>query len=611
MPRIVQAGNVTHFAQPLSIALLTLAQLFALQGIVDAAEIPVAGQALWIRDYGVEPSRRIVARSRAAELGTPLADPRVVGARVEILGEGGDGGDSTVLDLPPHRWRGLGTPRGSRGYRFVDRDGPVRSVRLLHGARGTSVRIYAAGDDLPFAMSAPQDSVLVRFELGGDAVCMAFREPSLRRNDGRVLRARRSAVPASCSPRACGDGRTDPGEDCDDGNRVARDGCSPTCRSEIGDPCIGIEPASSATLGLSEVATGLSRPLWVVAPPGDVGRSFIVEQSGTVRIVDDGEVLPAPFLDLRSRVSCCGEQGLLSLVFHPRYAENRWFFVNYTDRTGATIVARWRVSNDPNLAEPDSERVLLRIRQDFSNHNGGQLAFGPDGMLYVGMGDGGAGGDPNERAQDPTSLLGKLLRLDVDVEGEPYVAVPADNPRAEEGLPLGLIWASGLRNPWRFSFDSATGGLYLSDVGQNAREEINVQPAASPGGENYGWDIFEGTACFEPPPPGPTCPDPTGTFVEPVHEYDHPTGCSITGGFVYRGCRMPDLHGTYFYSDFCNPFVRTFQLVEGVASNHRDRAPELVADGTALAGVTSFGLDAAGEIYVTTLGGSVYRIAPR
>jgi len=249
--------------------------------------------------------------------------------------------------------------------------------------------------------------------------------------------------------------------------------------------------------------------------------------------------------------------------------------------------------------------VLLVVEQPAGNHNGGQIAFGPDGLLYVGTGDGGGGGDPFETAQDDTSLLGKILRLDVDTDTPPYYSVPAANPRAAAGAPLGLVWAKGVRNPWRFSFDRETGDLYVGDVGQGKIEEIDFQPASSAGGENYGWDIFEGTSCHEPAP-DEACPAPATGFTEPIVEYPHADGCSVTGGFAYRGCALPTLHGTYFYADFCTAFVRTFEVFGGT--------PILQADVTSAFGgirrISAFGEDARGELYVVSLDGTVRKMIP-
>jgi glucose/arabinose dehydrogenase len=338
---------------------------------------------------------------------------------------------------------------------------------------------------------------------------------------------------------------------------------------------------------------------------------FILQQSGQIRVVTNGALLAAPFLDLSEQVSCCDERGLLGLAFHPDYERNGRFFVNYTDRAGDSVIARYTVSSDPDRADPASERVLLTIEQPLSNHKGGQLAFAPDGTLFVGLGDGGGVGDPFELAQDDGSLLGKLLRIDVDVDEPPYGRVPADNPRADRGWPLGLIWAKGLRNPWRFSFDRSSGDLYIGDVGQYRFEEIDVQPADSRGGENYGWDIFEGRACYEPAP-APVCPDQLPpAFTPPVLEYDHGEGCSVTGGFVYRGCALPDLRGAYFFSDFCTGFLRSFRFVDGAVTELTDWTAALApGGGRTIDHVTSFGEDARGELYIAELEGEVYKIVP-
>jgi glucose/arabinose dehydrogenase len=371
-------------------------------------------------------------------------------------------------------------------------------------------------------------------------------------------------------------------------------------------------PGAAITTTL--VTAGLSRPTSVTAPPFDFNRVFVVEQGGTIRIVKDGVLLPDPFLSIPDRVACCGERGLLGLAFPPDFATTGWFFVNYTDPNGDTVIARYQVSSDPDRADRDSERMLIGIDQPFINHNGGQLAFGPDGYLYIGMGDGGSGGDPRNYAQNDTVLLGKLLRMDVRVppDSTTLYTVPPDNPQAERGDPLGLIWAKGLRNPWRFGFDRATGDLYIADVGQGDREEIDVQPAASSGGENYGWRVFEGFACFNPAPQ-PNCPDPPTGYTMPVIDYGHSGGrCSITGGYVYRGCALPDLRGVYFYADFCTQFIESFRLVDGVVTGLHDRTAELAPGGPlAIDEVSTFGEDARGELYIADyLDGELYKVVP-
>jgi glucose/arabinose dehydrogenase len=293
-----------------------------------------------------------------------------------------------------------------------------------------------------------------------------------------------------------------------------------------------------------EVVRGLDRPIGLEAAGDGTGRLFILEQPGVVRILQEGQLLPQPFMDIRSWVgSSANEQGLLGLAFHPRYVENGYFFLHYTDRSGDTVIARYRVSADPNRGDPATEQRLLQVDQPYANHNGGKIAFGPDGYLYIGLGDGGSGGDPQGHGQNRSTLLGALLRIDVDA-GEPY-AVP-DNPFSnEEGR--AEIWAYGLRNPWRFSFDRLTGDLYIADVGQNSFEEVNFQPADSPGGENYGWNIMEGFSCFQPQ----QC-DQSG-LVLPI--YDYPTraagNCSVTGGYVYRGS-LEAWQGIYLFGDYCS-----------------------------------------------------------
>ncbi|HEU0012990.1 MAG TPA: PQQ-dependent sugar dehydrogenase [Longimicrobium sp.] len=354
-------------------------------------------------------------------------------------------------------------------------------------------------------------------------------------------------------------------------------------------------PPTLSGIRLQEVASGLASPVHLASPAGDA-RLFVVEQPGRIRIVQGGSLLPTPFLDITGKVSSGGERGLLSVAFHPRYASNGLFYVNYTDNSGDTRVERYSVSADPNRADAASAQLVIFVDQPFSNHNGGLVAFGPDGKLYVGMGDGGGGGDPLETGQDPAQLLGKLLRLDVDA-AQPY-AVPADNPFAGQNGRRGEIWATGMRNPWRFSWDRAAGMLYVADVGQNRVEEVNAVQAAA-AGLNYGWDEMEGSGCFEP---SSGC-NRDGKVI-PVLEYPHADGCSVTGGFVYRGQAMPALRGHYFYADYCNGWVRSFRLADGQAQDRR--AWELADVGS----ISSFGEDAQGELYVIAHGGRVFRIVP-
>ncbi len=432
-------------------------------------------------------------------------------------------------------------------------------------------------------------------------------------------------------PPQCGDGVVQFPEECDDGNVDGGDGCSDACALEPGgDVCAGIPASNTEDYRAVLVADGLASPSHVSGPPLDPNRIFVLEQGGTVWVVvrtsTGYERLAEPFLNLVDRVAFSGgvfdERGLLSIAFHPDYENNRWFFVNYNCRAvacppgvaaGATVVSRFlRSRDDPNRAEPDSERVLLAIDQPFSNHNGGQLAFGPDGMMYIGMGDGGGGGDPRETAQRDDILLGKLLRVDVDVADAPYWRVPSNNPNPIEGE-LGLIWAKGLRNPWRFSFDRATGDLFIADVGQQTFEEIDFQPADSRGGENYGWDIFEADSCFEPDP-APDCPEPPerDAFVFPIHQYGRSLGASVTGGFVYRGCVLRSLDGTYLFSDFVRQGIRTLDVVNGAVTRVGEISSSIeLPDGLDIRSVSSFGEDARGEIYIVDRQGEVFLLAPR
>jgi glucose/arabinose dehydrogenase len=351
-------------------------------------------------------------------------------------------------------------------------------------------------------------------------------------------------------------------------------------------------------LRLEPLGAEFARPTGVSSAGDGSGRLFITEQAGRIMVVRDGAPLPEPFLDLTALVGANGnEQGLLSVAFHPRYAENGLLYVNYTDRQGDTVIARYSVSADsPDRADPASAKVLLTVEQPAANHNGGLITFGPDGMLYVGLGDGGAAGDPWGNGQKLDTLLGKLLRLDVD-GGDPY-AIPAGNPFVGRDGVRPEIWAYGLRNPWRFSFDRATGDLYIADVGQNAQEEVNFQPASSAGGENYGWNTMEGDACFR----GAGC-DQTGLVI-PVAVYSHSGqdgGCSITGGYVYRGAAFPQLAGTYLYTDYCTGNLWGLRQDDG--------GWESALIGRIDIRTSAFGEDEAGELFLTDRdGGGLYRL---
>ncbi|NOZ28376.1 MAG: glucose dehydrogenase [Chloroflexi bacterium] len=356
------------------------------------------------------------------------------------------------------------------------------------------------------------------------------------------------------------------------------------------------QPTRPPSIALEPAFSGFRQPVYLTHA-GDPARVYVVERAGRIRVVEGGEVLPTPFLDITDRVGSGGaEQGLLSVAFPPDFATTGLFYVNYTDRRGDTVIARYRAPNgDPRRADPASEQIILQIDQPARNHNGGQLQFGPDGYLYIGTGDGGRGGDPWGNAQNLGVLLGKMLRI--DVAGVETYAIPADNPFVDRPGARPEIWALGLRNPWRFSFDRATGDLYIADVGQNRYEEVDVQPANSPGGENYGWDIMEGAHCFEPET---GCE--TEGLVLPVVEYDHTLGCSITGGYVYRGSRYPALVGVYLFGDFCTG--RIWGLLQSPAGTWE--MTELLQSGLQ---ISTFGEDAEGELYVVHYGdGSIYRI---
>ena len=334
------------------------------------------------------------------------------------------------------------------------------------------------------------------------------------------------------------------------------------------------------SLRLQRVASDLDSPLHVAAPRSERNRLYVVEQAGRIRVLINGRLRSRPFLDIRHLVVSGGEQGLLSVAFHPRYARNRRLYVDYTDRNGDTRVVEYRASRDRSRVLTRTRRQILFVDQPYPNHNGGQLAFGPDGDLYVGMGDGGSGGDPANRAQNLRSRLGKLLRIDVD------------RRRARP-----QIVGYGLRNPWRFSFDRATGDLYIGDVGQGAYEEIDFTPRRSPGLENYGWDVYEGRQTYER-----KAVNPVGRLVFPIAVYRRSQGYSVTGGFVYRGSSVPQACGRYFYGDFGSGRIWSLRMSGG-------RAADLRRESIRVPALSSFGEDARGELYAVSLDGSIYRFA--
>ncbi|HEU5099484.1 MAG TPA: PQQ-dependent sugar dehydrogenase [Roseiflexaceae bacterium] len=361
-------------------------------------------------------------------------------------------------------------------------------------------------------------------------------------------------------------------------------------------PAAEATPANAAgTIQLEQYAEGLRSPVFLTHAGDDSDRMFVVEKRGTIAILRDGARDETPFLDIADLITSSGsEQGLLGLAFHPDYAQNGRFFVYYTARNGDNTLARYQVSSDPDVADPASGQVLFAVQDPAPNHNGGMLAFGPDGFLYVGLGDGGSGGDPWGNGQNRSVLLGKLLRLDVGGD-EPYT-IPPDNPWPNgENQARSEIWAYGLRNPWRFSFDRATGDLYIGDVGQNAYEEIDFQPAGSSGGQNYGWNTREGLHCFR----ANDCP--SNEMIDPIGEYAHDEGCSVTGGYVYRGAASPSLQGQYFFGDYCSGAI--WSLSRDASGQWQQR--KLLDSRLS---ISSFGEDAAGELYVIDLGGGLYRV---
>ena len=370
---------------------------------------------------------------------------------------------------------------------------------------------------------------------------------------------------------------------------------------------LAVAPSGHAQLATELVASGLALPVGVASMPGD-GRLFVLEQNtGRVRVVKDGVVQAEPYLDVSADFISGSERGLLGLAFHPRYGTSGYVYVYYNEASGASRLERYQVdANDPDRVDPTSAQILLVIDQPFTQHNGGALHFGPhDGFLYLTVGDGGDGGDPFNNAQDPSTLLGSILRLDVD-GGSPY-AIPPGNPFV--GVPGAReeVWALGVRNPWRAGFDSRTGDLYLGDVGQQNREEISVIIETSPPGQNLGWRCLEGTLCTLLPGCGP-CPE--DGMLDPVYEYDHNQGCAIVGGEVYRAGNIPGLDGTYFFADYCSGDVWSFRLVHGRVTEFATRTAELIPPGeTSLGLISSFGRDSDGAILIVShLSGEIYRI---
>jgi glucose/arabinose dehydrogenase len=344
------------------------------------------------------------------------------------------------------------------------------------------------------------------------------------------------------------------------------------------------------------IADGLVQPIGITNAGDGSNRLFVLEQSGSIRVIQGNELLPEPFLNITDRVSCCGERGLLGLAFHPQYTENGLFFINYTDLDGNTVIARFQASDEVNRATSGSEIKLLTVEQPFPNHNGGGMAFGPDGYLYIGLGDGGSGGDPLGNAQNKNVFLGKILRINVD-QGDLY-GIPPDNPFIQDdGAPE--VWFYGLRNPWRLSFDQLTGDLFIGDVGQSSWEEIDYIPAGNPGGLNFGWNYLEGTHPYA----SSAAPDEV-MLTGPVAEYGHDQGISVIGGVVYRGEQLPAWQGIYFYGDYGSGFI--WGLLPAADGSWQDRVLFHTSSS-----ITAFGEDISGEVYYVSYQGGVYQLVER
>jgi hypothetical protein len=373
-----------------------------------------------------------------------------------------------------------------------------------------------------------------------------------------------------------------------------------------------------AQITSQRIASGLNNPVYLTTPPGDASRLFVLERPGLIRIIADGTLLPTPFLDIQSIVlSVFNEQGLLGLAFHPNYAGNGQFFVYFTEGTGAgrSVIFRYNVSANPDIADATSGFRVFTLTQPFVNHNGGQIAFGTDGYLYLGLGDGGSAGDPADRAQNGMNLLGKMLRLDIDgpdaypADTNNNYAIPPTNPFVGNPGVLDEIWALGLRNPYRWSFDRLTQDLWIADVGQNCWEEINLTPASSTGGENYGWDVMEGLHCFNEANHFDCTQSSCGSgLVDPVLEYGHGPACSVTGGYVYRGSQIPAVQGLYFFADYCSNEILSVAFEGGTMVDSTNWTTALDPPNATINSISGFGEDANGELYIVDLGGEIFKI---
>ncbi len=378
--------------------------------------------------------------------------------------------------------------------------------------------------------------------------------------------------------------------------------------------------AKDISLSSIQIANGFTKPVYVCQPPGDNDRLFVLEQKGIIKIIKNGMTVRKPYADLRNKVhnpiTPGDERGLLGLAFHANYQNNGFVYINYSDKNDHTIVSRFRVASDPDRLDTKSEKVLIKLKQPFSNHNGGHMEFGPDGYLYISVGDGGKWGDPYNNAQNLGNLFGKILRIDVDT-GDPY-AIPDDNPFINNEDAKDEIWLYGLRNVWRFSFDWGKGDVYLGDVGQDLWEEIDFVAAENAGGQNFGWRVMEGNHCYNPKE---DC-EPTGEL--PIFEYpndanymkiltgmDEPNvdGCSVTGGYVYRGSAISELQGTYFFADYCSGNIWTFKEKNGKATEFQNRTEEISLGGGGFTNyISSFGEDNNGELYIVDYNGIIFKL---
>jgi hypothetical protein len=583
--------------------------LLATTTATRAADHPIAGDRLFLKDPS-DASRRLLRFRATRDLGVDLSgnpDPRVSGATLEVMGSNAGDGATGPISLPANLWVGLGKPSGTKGFKFLDPNvtNGVKKVLFKPGNNGGSLILSGGRAGWPYAITQPQGPITVQFTIGSDLYCAAF--TTFERNEAEKVVAKNAPAPASCAtpvPPVCGDGVAEGGEECDDGGTMNGDGCSATCQLESVNPalCAGVPTTAGTSIATVLVASGLEAPVHVAAPRLDPSRVFVVEQPGRIRIIKNGSLLPTPFLDIEGLVQYGGEQGLLSVAFHPDYESNRLFFVYYVDNNGDLVIARYEATlGNPDDADESSAHIVITIpHPGQSNHNGGNLNFAPDGFLYAATGDGGGGGDPDENAQNDASRLGKLLRIDPDTDAV-------------------TNWAKGLRNPFRFSFDRANGDIYIGDVGQGSWEEIDYV-AGNPSGVNYGWDDMEGRHCFEPSvgclTAGRTLP--VLEFCNSAHSepacstFQAEKGQAVTGGFVYRGCAMPDLQGRYFYSEFYTAFIHSFMGVSGGdAQDIQDHTAELDPPGApAIDNVSSFGQDTRGELYIADYDGEIFRIVP-